>query len=89
MLRPAIDHLRIAEGIQRISAIGGRLTATRLVDSGRAQDLYLTTTSRRGERATPWYSGAEPPRLTRITEKVWSENASRVVFEHFLIDRWR
>jgi riboflavin biosynthesis pyrimidine reductase len=88
-LRPVIDRLRIAEGIQRISAIGGRRTATRLVDSGLAQDIYLTTTSRSGgESGTPWYSGAASPRLTRITAKKWTENALPVVFEHFLIGGW-
>jgi riboflavin biosynthesis pyrimidine reductase len=85
-LRSVVDTLRIAERIQRISAIGGRFTATRLVDSGLAQDIYLTTTSRvGGEPGTPWYSGARSPRLTLVTEKEWRENGSRVVFEHFLI----
>jgi hypothetical protein len=70
-----------------MSAIGGRSTATRLVDSGLVQDIYLTTTSRNGgDPGTPWYSGASPPRLTPITEKEWHDNGSRVVFEHALID---
>jgi riboflavin biosynthesis pyrimidine reductase len=85
-LRPAIDQLRLSERIHRISAVGGRRTATRLVDSGLVQDIYLTTTSHKGgDPGTSWYSGASPPRLTPITEKHWHETGSRVVFNHFLI----
>ena len=87
-LRPAFERLSDEEGIQRISAIGGRFTATRLVDAGLVQDIYLTTTSRAGgEPGTPWYAGAAPPRLTAITSKHWDENGSRVVFEHCVICR--
>jgi riboflavin biosynthesis pyrimidine reductase len=85
-LRPAFESLRIEEGIQRISAIGGRVTATQLVDAGLIQDIYLTTTSLEGgEPGTPWYCGQNSPQLTAITSKKWHENGSRVVFEHFLI----
>src|SRR5687768_5010955 len=84
----AFERLRIEEGIQRISAIGGRLTATQLVDAGLIQDIYLTTTSLEGgEPGTPWYAGAAPPRLTAITSKQWNESGSSVVFDHFMIDR--
>ena len=87
-LRPAFERLRDEEGIQRISAIGGRFTATRLVDAGLVQDIYLTTTSREGgEPGTPWYTGAAPPRRTAITSKHWDEDGSRVVFEHCVISR--
>ena len=56
---PAFERLRLEEGIQRISAIGGRSTATQLVDAGLIQDIYLTTTSLEGgEPGTPWYCGA-------------------------------
>jgi len=86
-LRPIIDRLRVEEGIQRISTIGGRFTATRLVDAGLAQDICLTTTSRDGgEPGTPWYDGSSPPRLRRITAKEWLERGSRVLFEHILIN---
>jgi riboflavin biosynthesis pyrimidine reductase len=85
-LHPALERLRLGEGIQRISAIGGRFTATQLVDAGLIQDIYLTTTSLHGgEPGTPWYSGAVPPRLTQITSKEWQESGSRVVFDHSLI----
>jgi riboflavin biosynthesis pyrimidine reductase len=87
-LRPALERLRGEEGIQRMSAIGGRFTATRLVDAGLVQDIYLTTTSREGgEPGTPWYAGAAPPRLTAITSKHWNENGAHVVFEHSVISR--
>ena len=85
-LGQAFERLRLEERIQRISAIGGRSTATRLLDAGLIQDIYLTTTSLEGgQPGTPWYSGATPPRLTAITRKQWGESGSRVVFDHFLI----
>jgi riboflavin biosynthesis pyrimidine reductase len=85
-LRPVIDRLRTEEGIGRISAIGGRLTATALVDAGLAQDLYLTTTSiDAGEPETPWYNGANPPALEVITKKEWFDAGASIVFEHALI----
>ena len=85
-LRPAIDRLRVEEGIRRISAIGGRSTATRLVDAGLVQDLYLTTTSRGGgEPGTPWYTGAIAPTLDVVTKKAWSDGRGDIVFEHAII----
>jgi riboflavin biosynthesis pyrimidine reductase len=82
----AIDRLRREHGIGRISAVGGRSTATRLVDEGLAQDIYLTTGSReRGEASTPWYGGTRPPTLTVTTRKLWTDGDSRLVFEHILI----
>ena len=89
-LRSNIDRLRVEAGIQRISAIGGRFTATRLVDAGLAQDIYLTTTPRQGgEPGTPWYSGATPPTLEVVTEKRWPGEGAEVVFEHALIGNRR
>jgi riboflavin biosynthesis pyrimidine reductase len=84
----AFERLRLDEHIRRISAIGGRLTATQLVDAGLIQDIYLTTTSLEGgEPGTPWYVGAAPPRLTAVTRKEWGDGAARVMFDHFLIGR--
>jgi len=86
-LRPVIDRLRVEEGIRRISAIGGRFTATRLVDAGLVQDIYLTTSSRRaGEPGTPWYTGAIAPTLDVVTKKAWSGDGGDIVFEHALIE---
>jgi riboflavin biosynthesis pyrimidine reductase len=86
----AFERLRVEESVQRISAIGGRVTATQLVDAGLIQDIYLTTTSLEGgEPGTPWYCGASPPQLTAVTSKQWHESGSRVVFGHFLITSHR
>jgi riboflavin biosynthesis pyrimidine reductase len=84
-LRAAFDRL-LEEGIRRVSVIGGRSTATRLVDAELIQDIYLTTTSLEGgEPGTPWYCGTRQPQLTPITKKQWHERESPVVFEHLLI----
>ena len=88
-LRSAIERLG-EEGILRVSAIGGRFTATQLVDSGLSQDIYLTTTSLEGgEPGTPWYCGTTPPHLMVITRKQWGGNGARVLFEHCLITNRR
>lgn len=85
-LQAALQELRLEDGIRRISAIGGRYTATRLVDQNIAQDIYLTTTADGGGTpGTPWYSGTRLPRLTVITEKEWFDSGSRVLFQHVLI----
>lgn len=85
-LRPAVEQLRREHGIQRVSAIGGRFTATELVDAGLVQDIYLTTTSRDGgEPSTPWYSGPAAPALTPIAGKQWDEGGLPVAFDHYLI----
>jgi riboflavin biosynthesis pyrimidine reductase len=87
-IRAAIDRLREESRIQRISAIGGRVTASRLVDAGVAQDIYLTTASRvGGEPDTPWYSGGAVPPLRTLTRKQWMDGESRILFEHSLIAR--
>jgi riboflavin biosynthesis pyrimidine reductase len=89
-LRRAVDHLRNAQDIRRISAVGGRFTASRLVDAGLAQDIYLTTTRRTGgEPGTPWYSGTTPPALDVITRKEWPGDGGAVVFEHIAITNRR
>ena len=85
-LRSAFERLRDEEGICRISSIGGRLTASHLVDAGLVQDLYLTTTSHEGgEPGTPWYVGAGSPRLKVITQKQWVDGESPIRFEHVLL----
>ncbi len=85
-----VERLRLEEGIQRISAIGGRFTATQLVDAGLVQDIYLTTTAREGGTpGTPWYSGTSAPHLRAITSKQWREHGAEVVFDHFLITTGR
>jgi riboflavin biosynthesis pyrimidine reductase len=85
-LTAPIDRLRLESRIYTISAVGGRSTATRLVDEGLAQDIYLTTGSREGgDPNTPWYVGTAPLALTVTTRKEWIDGDSRLVFEHILI----
>jgi riboflavin biosynthesis pyrimidine reductase len=85
-LTSAIDRLRLEHGIHQISAVGGRSTATRLVDEGLAQALYLTTgPCEGGVFNTPWYVGAARPTLSVTTRKQWVDAGSRVVFEHIVV----
>ncbi len=89
-LTSSIDHLRLEHGIRRISAVGGRSTATRLVDERLAQDLYLTTGPCDGGVVnTPWYVGAASPTLRVTTRKQWVDAGARVFFEHVLIAGFR
>jgi hypothetical protein len=58
----AVDATRTSQvevrGIATVSAIGGRRTATSLLDEGLVQDLYLTTApTNGGEPDTPMYKG--------------------------------
>ncbi|MBY0497839.1 MAG: dihydrofolate reductase family protein [Cyanobacteria bacterium] len=78
-------RLRDEHGIGRISAVGGRVTATSLVDAGLVQDIYLTTSPiEGGEPDTPWYVGKRAPKLDLIVSK--RELApSPIVFEHLMI----
>ena len=87
-LRMPMGRLREEAGIRRVSAIGGRFTATGLVDAGLCQDLYLTTTSKEGgQPGTPWYAGTNLPSTRTITKKAWLDDGSRILFEHMLIRR--
>jgi riboflavin biosynthesis pyrimidine reductase len=79
-------QLRCEHGLARISVVGGRSTASRLVDAGLVQDLCLTTTSRQGgEPNTPFYTGSQPPSLEVIVRKQSVEEMSPILFEHLLI----
>jgi riboflavin biosynthesis pyrimidine reductase len=80
-------RLRHDHGIGRISAVGGRATATSLVDAGLVQDIYLTTSAiDGGEPNTPWYVGKRPPRLEMIVKKREVADRSPILFEHFAIN---
>jgi riboflavin biosynthesis pyrimidine reductase len=84
----AFRRLKKEQGIGRISAIGGRVTATNLVDAGLVQDIYLTTTMiDAGEWNTPWYAGPHPPRLATIVRKREVAVESPILFEHLAINR--
>ena len=85
-LRGALIRLRHDHGIQRISAIGGRTTATALVDDDLVQDLLLTTGTRTaGEPNTPWYAGRRRPDLQTIVTKRGSGCEGEILFEHLAV----
>jgi riboflavin biosynthesis pyrimidine reductase len=82
----AMQRLRRDHGMSRISAVGGPTLATSLVDSSLVQDLYLTTSAiDAGTPNTPWYIGAEPPRLGLIVRKREDTATAPIVFEHFAL----
>jgi riboflavin biosynthesis pyrimidine reductase len=79
--------LRAKHGIMRVSSIGGRTLATQLIDHGVIQDLYLTTSPRRGgERDTPFYTGDTPLQTTLVVRKAGRDEEAGVVFEHLLLN---
>jgi riboflavin biosynthesis pyrimidine reductase len=85
-LRPALRRLRAAFGIQRISCIGGRTTATALLDAGLVQDICLTTTVRTaGEPETPFYAGQKPPAWEPIVRKRGMDPDGPILFEHLAV----
>jgi riboflavin biosynthesis pyrimidine reductase len=82
-LTDALTRLRCEHGITRISAIGGRTTATSLIDAGLVQDLCLTTAPRDGgEPHTPFYIGTHPPSFELIVRKRERDQAEPIIFEH-------
>ena len=84
-VRRGAERLRTELGIERISAIGGRVAATALVDAGLVSDLYLTTSAiSAGTPDTPMYAGTRPPRRDLVLRK---QTVDGVVFEHFVLRR--
>jgi riboflavin biosynthesis pyrimidine reductase len=82
--RPALQRLAGEFGVRRISCIGGRTTATSLLDAGLVQEFYLTTTARGGgEPHTPFYMGSRPLALDPIVRKRGLDPHAPIVFEHF------
>lgn len=70
-------------GVRRICSVGGRRSATALVDAGLVHDVYLTTTSASGgEPGTPWYAAAHEPRRRTVIVKQWEGEHGVVTFEH-------
>jgi riboflavin biosynthesis pyrimidine reductase len=68
-------------GVSTISCIGGRTLARRLIDDGLVQDLYLTTSGRKGgEPNTPIYPGPLPTVL--VVKKTGTGADVGVVFTH-------
>lgn len=86
-LREPLEYLRRERGISRISAIGGRTTASSLIDAGLVQDICLTTTARAGgEPDTPLYVGKrQPPRTRLIVRKRGQDPAYPILFEHLRV----
>ena len=85
-LRAPLERTRAELGIRRISCIGGRTTATALLDAGLVQDIHLTTTERvAGEPGTPFYAGESPPRLAPVVRKRGTDPAAPFVFEHLRV----
>jgi riboflavin biosynthesis pyrimidine reductase len=82
-LRGVMRTLFAEHGIRRISAVGGRRTATSLIDAGLVQDLCLTTSQKPGgEPNTPYYIGTPPPVLDPIVIKRGTDPAHPILFEH-------
>lgn len=85
-LSAPLVHLRHTRGINRISCIGGRVTATTLLDAGLVQDLCLTTTARSaGEPGTPYYVGRKKPALDLMVRKRADDRDYPITFEHFAL----
>jgi riboflavin biosynthesis pyrimidine reductase len=85
-LRAPLAYLRRERRIRRVSAIGGRTTASGLIDGGLVQDLCLTTTARSaGQPDTPFYVGKHPPGMRLIVRKQGTDPSYPIVFEHFAV----
>ena len=70
-------------GIRRACSVGGRRSASDLVDAGLVQDVYLTTTKTSGgDPGTPWYTGKQDVRMTTALIKEWDGPDGTVTFEH-------
>lgn len=70
-------------GIRRACAVGGRRSATALVDANLVNDVYLTTTQASGaEPGTPWYIGRRELRMQTVLMKEWDGEHGVVRFEH-------
>ncbi len=85
-LRGALSHLRAHHGIRRISAIGGRTTASNLVDAGLVQDLCLTTSPLSGGKPdTPFYTGRQTLSFATIVKKREVGTPEPISFAHLVL----
>jgi 5-amino-6-(5-phosphoribosylamino)uracil reductase len=86
-LHTPLEYLRRERAVRRISAIGGRTTASGLIDAGLVQDLCLTTTARSAGRPdTPLYVGKkQPPEMKLIVRKRGTDPDYPIVFEHLAL----
>jgi riboflavin biosynthesis pyrimidine reductase len=70
-------------GVLRACAVGGRRSATELVDANLVKDVYLTTTEvAGGEPGTPWYVGRRRLEMQTVLVKAWDGEHGEVRFEH-------
>jgi riboflavin biosynthesis pyrimidine reductase len=84
-MRLGLHQLR-ARGIATVSAIGGRRTATALLDERLVQDLYLTTgPNNGGEPNTPMYKGKLDAATVLVKAGTGSEEG--VSFVHLALRR--
>lgn len=81
-LASALRQLR-EHGLEVISCVGGRRTATELIAARLVTDLYLTTSPKDGGEPNTPYSDGPPLRLTRLMKKVGRGDEAGVRFEHF------
>ncbi|MGH9411576.1 MAG: hypothetical protein ACRD1V_19240 [Vicinamibacterales bacterium] len=80
-----LDALR-RHGLRRLISVGGRRSASELVDGGFVRDVYLTTTaSHEGAPGTPWYTGTRHLSLETVVVKEWNGADGVVHFEHSLL----
>lgn len=78
----AFRHLR-ARGISRISCVGGRTLASRLLEARLVDDVYLTTSARKGGApGTP--ISFNPWRGRVVVRKLGTGVEAGVIFEHVL-----
>jgi riboflavin biosynthesis pyrimidine reductase len=83
-LTRAMRDLR-ARGIEVVSAVGGRRTATALLNEGLITDIYLTTSAiEAGEPDTPYYEGPPLP-IRRVLLKAGKGVETGVRFEHLVV----
>ncbi len=81
-----LAQLRDRFGIRRVSAVGGRTTASSLIDAGVVQDICLTTAARPGgDPDTPFYVGSLPLTLDPIVRKRGTDPAAPISFEHLAL----
>jgi riboflavin biosynthesis pyrimidine reductase len=84
----ALDILAREHGLSVISCVGGRTTATALIDAGVVDDLYLTTSPQPGgEPNTPLYD--EPLSASLIVRKHGRSAEANVIFEHWRLQTIR
>ncbi len=87
-LRQPLEYLSRECGIRRISAVGGRTTASALLDEDLVQDICLTTTDRRaGQPNTPFYVGHRPPQTSPVVRKRAQDRQYPILFEHLAVRR--